>query len=758
MALGGLAISGASPASAITITPTRIEGADRYATSVALATKYIETPVRDSWGGNIILASGNDSNISDALSAAQLAKEVDAPILLVGNDSLPTSVRDWMIANRAGIQAETAPKVFVVGGTSAVSDSLVSTVVGTLNSGLASALVTSERLGGDTRYGTSKAINTRTGMIDNNDKLYVAGGSAYADAVAAAPYVYASGNVLALTAANSLSADLGAVITAYLAVDSSPEIVILGGPAAVSLEVEEAIASITGISYADITRVQGADRYATNVAIAAHFDAGGNGALTGFENRDSALMSGSNLIDALAAAPYLGRAGIDPILVPATGVAPTNAIQAQQDTITVIGGTSAVSAAVASGSVAVVKALQDISTSMTCAEGSDSVTITYTGVAGVTANPAADLWATNTHILLNGVASSESNSNAGATLSATTGSGSETIAVTGTSLAAGTVVSFAGVVGSASGRSIAGSSCTVADDATGPTLTIKATPNADGVFYVEASEPVSLVYADLTLAVASVPTNATTVTDISGTNTLWKVVLKDADGVVALEAADTIAIAAGATTDTAGNNNVATGTVTVAADAVAPTVSAMTATCTGTATGTVTAGGLTFASTVSGVASNGWSLVVKDVASKLIPSIVVDATAKSVTVSADVYRVSADDVEAYAATHLSIPAGWSLTSGGGEITPTSTGNTITSGRQSCTLTYSSNEYLSASTASLTVNGVATDLNSGPTISSTNAKTVTATVTGLAAGANFVLTISATDVAGNAFGGSLTASA
>ena len=121
LALGGLAISGGT-ASAVTpsTTATRVAGSDRYSTAAALATKYVAARTSANWNGNLVVASGE--NFPDALAAGPLAKVKDAPILLVpSSGSLPTSVRDWLLINRAEIQGETAPTVTVVGGVSDIT-------------------------------------------------------------------------------------------------------------------------------------------------------------------------------------------------------------------------------------------------------------------------------------------------------------------------------------------------------------------------------------------------------------------------------------------------------------------------------------------------------------------------------------------------------------------------------------------------------------------------------------------------------------
>jgi putative cell wall-binding protein len=807
LALGGLAISGGT-ASAKTFTAAsgtvvRVAGGDRYATAAKVADGYVAAITAATWTGDIVVVSGLDNNAADALSAIQLAKLEGAPILLVTPSSVPVSTRDWLIANRAQIQSETAPKVHVVGGTSAVSDDVVTSIVSLLNADLVTPKVTSARHGGDTRYATNKAVNDIATMVTAADKVYVVGGSAVADALSIGAAVYDNG-VLVMTDPSSLSAEAAATLAAYAlleaAAGTAPEITIVGGASAVSYAVEEAIVAITGIDYADITRIQGATRYATNLAVEAATSQG----------TEVAFASGTSFADALVAAPWAGQVNVDIVLMPPSGT--TSDYTTLLDAATkywAIGGTSAVATDQLNGAVAQKAALDNLTTSMTCLEGSNSVTVTFTGVASKSENIAAGVEGTSiknvTHFTVNGVAASAASANLGAVaLGATTGVGKASVAVTSGTLAAGDVVTFAGTVESAAlpNRSIAGSSCTVADDNVGPTFAISAAkPDASGekVFYVQASEPVpytttaagnamatdgttstSFDGSDITIAqgTAAAATTAThavvtaldAATSPAGAASLFLVQVGTQAGdpveftAVALDKGHTITITTGGVKDIAGNANLAMTPVAVVADAVAPTVAAGTATCTGTAQATVTIGGFTLAGSLAttGVALNGFKLNVVDVPNQVIPSVVVDAAAKTVTVSADRYRVTADDVVAWAKSHKVFPATWSFTRDGaapGSLTPTTatSANTTTGGTQTCVFALPASEVLNQTagvSASATLNGVAIADASIAEVIGDDGASLKVTISGLTAGGSFVITWGAEDTAGNAGSNSL----
>ncbi len=111
-------IGGRIPASVVATLPggTQIAGADRYATSVAVANALSsQVPA-----GALLLADGAASFPADALTAAALGR----PTLLVTPTTVPASVGAWLAAS-SGI-----PSVTAVGGPVAISDAVASTAAG----------------------------------------------------------------------------------------------------------------------------------------------------------------------------------------------------------------------------------------------------------------------------------------------------------------------------------------------------------------------------------------------------------------------------------------------------------------------------------------------------------------------------------------------------------------------------------------------------------------------------------------------------
>ena len=91
----------------------KVEGSNRYATSKAVASTFFTGNRK-----NVVLVSG--TNFPDGISAGPLANKLGAPILLVANGNY----------NQAKTFAKAAKctKLYVMGGKSAISDSVVESV------------------------------------------------------------------------------------------------------------------------------------------------------------------------------------------------------------------------------------------------------------------------------------------------------------------------------------------------------------------------------------------------------------------------------------------------------------------------------------------------------------------------------------------------------------------------------------------------------------------------------------------------------
>ena len=141
--------------SALNINYTRIEGQDRYETSVKVA-EIIGS------GNGVVLSSGD--NFPDALSIASIAAVRQMPILLTSAYTLPTSVRTYICNNSIS-------KYYVVGGNAVVSDNALY------------GLPNIKRLSGSDRYATNLAIVNEFSKDVDFSNVYLATGENFADAL-----------------------------------------------------------------------------------------------------------------------------------------------------------------------------------------------------------------------------------------------------------------------------------------------------------------------------------------------------------------------------------------------------------------------------------------------------------------------------------------------------------------------------------------------------------------------------------------------
>ena len=796
LVFGGLAISGGT-ASAVTpsTTGTRIAGSDRYSTAAALATKFVAARTSAVWKGNIVVASGD--NFPDALAAAPLAKLNDAPILLVpSNGTMPSAVRDWLLINRAEIQGETAPKLVVVGGTSSVPESTVTTMLSVLNEGLTNHAPAASRRSATDRYATAAAVNATTGVIDAADSAIIVSGASFADAVSASVLAFAAEWPVVLIPGNTLGAAGLATLSAFRTASTNDELYIVGGPAAVSTSVEEELVN-AGFAYSKITRIAGADRYLTSTAVNSFMTTAASGVNTAFTGANVYLATGENFADAVAAAPYLAAktganeglhlqlTATSSLSAGAAGLIGALAAAGAPATLGAIGGSSAVADTTLAAAVAAAQST-NVASQLTCQEGSDTVLLTIGGKAFNAAEKAAT-GINTTDLVVNGA------SNGAAAGAATYVAGPDgtadaiaLVAVNGSGagniLAKGDVISFGGNLEGASTtkRAIAASTCTVADDATAPVITITAaSPQASGsevgALYLTSSEPVAydasttanagvLEGDDITSTNANVVAAGNVLTALDdpasiGFASKFKVVLQDIGPLAeALVAGDVITVAAGQK-DLAGNASLAaTATVAATADAVAPTATgAMACVTAGQVTGA--AGGVTVTAVTAakggskdGAAGFGYKVSVVNKRGQVLPSIAIDDAAKAIVISADTAYSSVDDVVKFAS-NRAVSTDWAF-SGAGSLTATASATALTVAKtQTCkvTLTFSEN-IQSTVTVSLTVAGVPVTASVSASRSTSPHNVVTVSfdsVKGAIPAGAVVATYAVTDIAGNA---------
>ncbi|MCL1595523.1 MAG: cell wall-binding repeat-containing protein [Actinomycetia bacterium] len=288
---------------------TRLAGADRYGTAVAVA--------KDRFPGQqpiVFIATGE--NHPDALVAAAPAGTRGAPVLLVTRDRIPTSVSRELLALDPS-------RIYVIGGTNAISASVA------IKLGIFAPV---QRISGPDRYSTAaeiaRVLYPDPGTVDT---VFIATGVNHPDALVAAAPAGRDGSPILLVPRDSVPSS----VTAQLQRLKPKRIYIVGGTAAVSSGVESTLAE-----YAPVTRLGGANRFETAQRVAATMFPG-NGPI------DSLFVATAwKFPDALIAAAPAGRDGV-PVLITDTGSlsAGTDATirRLRPGVVYVVGGPAAVS-------------------------------------------------------------------------------------------------------------------------------------------------------------------------------------------------------------------------------------------------------------------------------------------------------------------------------------------------------------------------------------------------------------------------------
>jgi putative cell wall-binding protein len=288
----------------------RISGANRWATAVEIS--------QEGWDSASVVVLANGRNYPDALAAVPLAYALDAPILLTEADELVEEAEDEI--ERLG-----ATKVIIVGGTGVISEDVAEA--------LEDLDLEVERISGANRYATAAAIAAEVAP-DGADTVVLAYGRGYADALAAASYAAVNGYPILLTEKNELPEatedaieDLGAT-----------KVIVVGGTGVIAAGT---VADLPGV-----TRVSGANREATSVALAEHFAP---------DTDMYYLATGDGFADAITGAVLAAKNGTGILLVRSSLSNEVKGFLADVNELVVFGGTGAVSTTVANAAAAALK-------------------------------------------------------------------------------------------------------------------------------------------------------------------------------------------------------------------------------------------------------------------------------------------------------------------------------------------------------------------------------------------------------------------
>ena len=310
---GGIATVVVTLADDSTGTVTRLSGPDRYTTSAAISRASFKPGVPA-----LYITSGE--KFPDALSAAPVAGMKGAPVLLVTGSSIP----DPILTEIGRLKPAS---IFVLGGTASVSAAIAAKLDQYTTGPV-------KRIAGPDRYTTSAAIS-RTSFSAGVPAVYITSGEAFPDALSAAPVAGMKGAPVLL-----VNGSIAADIKTELARLKPAQIFVLGGTASVSASVAT---QLDGYTAGSVTRLAGPDRFSTSAAISrASFSAGVPAVY---------ITSGAQFPDALSAAPVAGMQDAPVLLVNAGSIPAeikTELARLNPARIYVLGGTAAVSAAVAS--------------------------------------------------------------------------------------------------------------------------------------------------------------------------------------------------------------------------------------------------------------------------------------------------------------------------------------------------------------------------------------------------------------------------
>ena len=309
----------------------RYGGADRYETSLLVA----EAVAADAGGklSHVVMVSGR--HWYDAVVAAGFAGYAGGPVLMTPPGGVREDALEFL--KRVG-----ASQVTVV-TTGAWPDTTVSPVV---FSALEDAGFTVGRLGGDDRYGTG--VSVAEWMTDNQSQstsgkiAIIANGEVFADALVAGPLAAKRFIPVLLSSKEELHPD----VAGFLSDAGIERVVLMGGTAALSKEVENAITAM-GIS---VNRMAGATRFETAI-MTGQFAAGHVGGDC-FSGTNVGLARARVPFDSFSAAALLARRCAplvltDPKAIPASTAGFLDSFRgsAGRDTVnlTVFGGNAAVS-------------------------------------------------------------------------------------------------------------------------------------------------------------------------------------------------------------------------------------------------------------------------------------------------------------------------------------------------------------------------------------------------------------------------------
>ena len=247
----------------------RLAGHDRYDTAAAIAKK--------GWKQSDYAILVNGENFPDALVAAFVAKQYNAPILLSQKDFLPQATKQMLIDLNV-------KKVILIGGKS---------VLGYSHAIFQNMGIEPSQWAGEDRYGTSIAVASR---FPNVSEIVITTGEDFADALSVSSIAAYKNMPIILVPKDNISNDTQAYIKQF----NITKTYVIGDTDIISESVTK--------QFPNPERITGATKYDRNINIINRFSADFNG-------ENVLIATGNNYADALAGSAYAAKTNSPIVLV-----------------------------------------------------------------------------------------------------------------------------------------------------------------------------------------------------------------------------------------------------------------------------------------------------------------------------------------------------------------------------------------------------------------------------------------------------------
>lgn len=304
---------------------TRIAVGDRYATAAAISRSSFSA---SGSAACAVVVNGTDAKFADALTASSLAGTANGPVLLTAASSLPAATKTEL--------ARLKPKkIYVVGGSSSVATSVVTSVLA------ADPGATAVRLAGASRYDVAAAVALEVVRLNpgSGGRVMISSGEKWPDSAIAAATAAMAKRPLLLVSSTSLPEATGEVLESL----HTTETVLFGGPASIPNAVLNQITAVTGESTPYKRFGVGGNRYDEAVAAANYATTSLGASVSTVYVASGEVFPDSVTGGALAAHNKHPLVLTSASAAPAATIAYLSANRAATTSLVVLGGTGSVS-------------------------------------------------------------------------------------------------------------------------------------------------------------------------------------------------------------------------------------------------------------------------------------------------------------------------------------------------------------------------------------------------------------------------------